>query len=140
MALSANRTVDIRNVLGQKEGSLLIHTAAVVYKHALIVAHDDGLACLPAANSATTNFLGLAKTGPLTGDGTETCTYVYDIEAKLPSENVTAGNLGATLHCKDDQTVCLTTTLGPVAGVMAQYDATNSVWVWLRGSTHAEAS
>lgn len=141
MALSANKTVELRNVLGQKEDSMTIKTSSVIYKGAMVVSDDAGTECLPAANATTTMFLGIAKTGPLTGDGTETCTFVYDVEFKVVSSSITAGNIGILLHCKDDEVVVETATLGPRCGVMVGYDATNSIWMWVRnGAQMAKAS
>ena len=139
-ALSANASYDIRNVLGQKEETITIKTSSVIYKHALVVVDDAGNECLPAANATTTQFMGLAKTGPLTGDGTVQCTFVYDIDVKLPSTGLSQGNIGVNVYCSDDALACLTTTLGPVIGTMVGYDATNSIWVHLRGPAFAKAS
>ena len=141
MALSANTTITLRNVLGQSSDSLAIKTSSVVYKGAHVVAVDAGTSCLPAANTATTIYLGIAKSGPLTGDGTVTCEYIYNVEALVVSSSITAGNIGILLHCKDDQTVVETATLGPRCGVMVAYEATNSIWMWVRnGAQMAKAS
>ena len=140
MALSANRTLDLRNVQTMRDGYGVIATSSVIYKHALVCQEDDGLGVVPAADTATTVFLGLAKTGPLTGDGTEVCEYIYNIDAKLTSVGLSAGNIGALVFCLDDQKVTSTNSKGPVAGPMVHYESTNLIWVWLRGPASAKAS
>jgi hypothetical protein len=139
-ALNANRNVVIRNSTGQMEDSMTIKTSAVIYKGALVVADDAGTECLPAATATTTIFLGLAKSGVKTGDGTEVCTYVTNVWAKLPSNGLTAGDIGVAVYCYDDATVTDLNTFGPWCGVMMQLTATNECYVWLHGPAGTKAS
>src|SRR5688500_9567567 len=97
-ALSANYKIDSRNAISDaKKGNAVILTSAVVYHGALVELTSAGK-LQPLAAGTTATFAGIAYierptgTGGLTGDGTVTCDFLYDLEVLLPVTGATAGN------------------------------------------------
>ncbi len=138
MALGANTSLETRFRNGMARRVFVITSAAVIYKHALLVLTAAGTA-KPGANETTTTFAGMAVESssgafPVTGDGVYTVTVNCELEVKCPLVTaITAGDTNTTsLYLVDDQTITTANTLGPPCGKMTQFVATNSGWVALR--------
>ncbi len=140
MALSANTALPTRNRTGMRRHSTTILTAAVCYKHGLIVTTVTGKA-LPAANDTTTTFLGLCETQPSTGDGTVTVTTVTDLEVQITLATlVTVGNVGDAVYAVDDASATTDNTLGPQIGTLVEFTSANLGWVMLHRGVMSNAS
>lgn len=142
MALSANAALQTRNRAGLIRRSFTVVSSATIYKHSLVVITAAGLAKV-AANETTTTFVGMAEEAPTgVGDGSVTVTVVNNLEVLIPTvTSLTVGDTNKTLlYCVDDASVTPENTLGPEVGVMSQFVATNSAWIWLRGKAIVVAS
>jgi len=141
MALSANTTLSLRNIDGEKRYNAVIVSAAKIYKHAIVVRTAAGL-FKPAANETTTTFAGIATAECDTGDGTVTCTVFTDVEILMTLVTaITAGDTNKTkLYAVDDASATSEATLGPEIGTMTEYVAANSGWINLRMTPLVSAS
>lgn len=139
MALAANRVLQVRNRDGARRYSFVVNTSSVIYQHAFVAIGATDQKLRPCANAATLRFVGISDAGqteyPVTGDGTLRVEVIANVEVKAPLVTaITAGVAHDTdLFCVDDETLTTATTLGPNAGVMTQFVAANSGWVWIRG-------
>ncbi len=143
MALSANATYELRNTKNMIRGSMQIHTAAKIYKHAIVVVQGTDGVCGPAVNGTSSHFLGLAVQGETTSlaAALTTATYITNCEARLPIiSGISAGMVGDTILAYDDAQAGITTTNGPPIGRMTAIDGTSYVWVWLGHLTLGSAS
>lgn len=127
MALSADRNLDERNSRGRCLDSHVVKTGSTVYKGSLVVLGSGGKVYVAANAGTTTRFLGVALEGAAAGT---TCEYVYGTEMLLPlATGTTVGYVGRAVYCKDDQTVGVATTLGPIAGTLRKLVTTFTGWV-----------
>jgi len=139
MALSANRTLKIRNVQGQRIETATVATGATIYKHALVALRANALRCLPAANATTTTFLGISDAQY---SAASTARLYTECDVSIPfTTGVTAGNRDALAYCTDDEKVTTASTLGPPCGRFMEIDADNSANIWVHiGPVTAKAS
>lgn len=141
MALSANAAYSLRNTEGKKVYSYTVKTSAKIYKHALVAIDVSAGTVLPAANTTTTKFAGIALAEATTGDGTITVEVATNLEVLLPLKTVvTQGNTHAAVYAFDDADVTDLTTLGPQIGILTEFVAANSGWVWLGQGALSAAS
>lgn len=146
MALAENASLDRRNDRSMKRHSTVVKTSAIIYQNALVVVDITAGTSLPAANTTTTLFIGMAieaSTGlfPLTGDGTVTVTTITDLEINLPLKTVvTQGNVLGAIYAFDDADGTDLATLGPVIGTLQEFVAANDGWVWIAHTALGAAS
>lgn len=146
MALSANASLDVRNVGAVSRQSVVVKTSAVIYHHALVGRNAAGT-LVPLANNPTISFLGLAElraptgSGGITGDGTARVDVLTGgIEVRITkAATMTVALIEDVCYGADDASVTNLNTLGPAIGTFAEIDSTFA-WVRLRSPTMANAS
>lgn len=108
----------------------VVKTSGTIYKHGLVVMEDDGLTCCPAANTATTVFIGIPDAQYTAA---QTAKLYTNLEISIPFKTgtYTAGVWGALAYAYDDEKVTTENTLGPVVGIFLETDADNSANVWV---------
>lgn len=142
MALSANTALQMRNTRGMQLRSRTINTSSKIWKHAIVCLETaTGNAALPAANSTTIRFFGIATEECLTGNGTRTVTVFDNVEVLMPLKtSVTKGMVNDAMYAADDATAGNLATLGPQMGTLTEFVAANSGWVLLRSTALSDAS
>jgi hypothetical protein len=127
MALSADRSLDYKNVRGQTYNSGTVKTGSTVYKGSLCCTNAAGTIVV-AANTTTTRFFGIARAGAVAGATVEVVNNVWSL---VPIKTgTTVGYTGKKVYCYDDQTVTgSVATLGPVCGVLKQLVSATTGWV-----------
>lgn len=138
MALTANASLTKRNAVGAIKHTLTVKTSAVIYQDALCVQDISANTCLPAADTGTTLFAGIAlesSTGtfPVTGDGTITVDVYRLLEVQVTAKTVvTKGKIFAAAYAFDDASTTFYTTKGPEIGFFSDWVTVNTeVWVFL---------
>lgn len=129
MALSANTKLSTKNTRGKALATGTIKTGAHIYKHAIVVVNAAGT-LLPAANTTTTQFIGLALDEYTSG--TVECFTNCWAEIPIKTAAATAGNVGAAAYAYDDANVTYDVTLGPMIGTIKAINTTTlKAWVAL---------
>lgn len=126
-ALTADKAVEYRDGI---EIEYLVKTSSQIYAGALVmVAVADGL-LIPAADTASCAFQGVALENVL-GDGTLTCRVRKTGVFKVVTSGLTQAAVGSMAYAVDDQTVALaaTTTNDVPVGRIVKFDSATSVWV-----------
>ena len=146
MALSAAAGLTTRNTTGKTVLEPTIETGKIIYQHALCVVTAAGIAD-PADNVVASEYsIGIAldsSTGvfPVTGDGTKTVDCYVDIEVLLPLESaITVGNEMENMYAFDDNRVTDLTTRGNAVGILTEFVAANSGYVYLGKAALAVSS
>lgn len=142
MALSAATALQMRNTRGAQYRNRVINTSSVIWKHAIVCLEAaTGNAALPAANSTTMRYFGIATDSCSTGNGTRTVTCIDNVEVLLPLKtSVTKGMVNDAIYAFDDATGTNLATLGPQIGTLTEFVAANSGWVLLRSTALTDAS
>lgn len=146
MALSANRTLQIRNTGNMMNIAYQIKTGVKFYKHAFGVWGGTSKKALLPANATSSHFLGLCDKEYTTSLATAlvTANFLYNMEVRAPvlsTTGCTTGAVGDTLYCAgSDDDVHMDNTLGPPCGRATEFDGTSYVWVLLGHLTLGNAS
>lgn len=146
MALSANRSIQIRNSGNMMVSKAVIKTSVKVFKHALIVFGETAKKALIPANATTNHFLGLAQQEYTTSLATALVTgnFLFNMEARLPiysTTSLSAGNVGDLVYIRgSDDKVTRQNTQAAACGRMMAIDGTSYAWVLLGHPSIGKAS
>ena len=136
-ALTVGINVQTRNRSGVKRGSAVVANAVVVKKGSLICATSSSEAILCADLGAAGYFVGISL-NDVTGDGTKTVEYEYNLEVLLDCEaGVTYALINKTVYAMTDAGVTNASTVGPAVGVLKELQTSSRAWVLLCGATLA---
>lgn len=140
MALTANAKYQRRNTLSTRLQYGTIKTGAKIYQDSILMSDVAGK-LLPAADSTTGRYVGLARAEYLTGNGTRIAEAEDCIEVLMPLRtSVTVGHRGAVMYAYDDAQATNLATRGPQIGTLVERVAANLGWVALRQAALANAS
>lgn len=135
-ALTADKKRVVRNVLGQKNATVLLADSQTVYEGAIIMRNSSGDPVV-GADTASCVAMGVASAA-VTSAGSNTTKFVnveYGHEEWFASTGTfTKASIGVNVTISDDQTIALaaTTTNDVVLGILVQLETINGTaggWV-----------